>query len=384
MFKQYFSLLLISTHVCFSQIQTFYVKPIQTNSQYAPNEDSSVISINSSNPLNKLFLFIGGTGSSSSKDYPGLRLYVTGLGYHFISICYPDTTSAFSATNDPDSLAYNKFRQELCFGTPLSPYVTIDTLNSIYTRFLNLLNYLKTNYPAQNWAQFLIDSVTINWAKIIVGGHSQGSGHACYLGKYFPVDRVLMFSGPNDYSNYYHNSANWIRQPGVTPATKHFAYLSLNDEVVPFSSQYQVLKGLGLLNPCDTIDVDNLAAPYNNAHGLYTLQTPGIAVLYHNVPIKVSSINTAVWNYMLSTPTTNFINTISNNDNIQIFPNPATDHITITSYYPIGSYSIIDIKGKVIKTGFELSKYSDIDISHLNSGIYFFISTIGKKMIVKN
>ena len=35
-----------------------------------------------------------------------------------------------------DSLAFDKYRQVFAFGTPLSDIVSVDTLNSIYTRTL--------------------------------------------------------------------------------------------------------------------------------------------------------------------------------------------------------------------------------------------------------
>ena len=91
--------------------------------------------------------------------------------------------AAASLANDPDPLVFDKYRQEACFGTPVSDDVAIDSLNSIHTRAVNLLLYLDLTYPADNWGQYLATSVTLDWSRIIVGGHSQGSGHACYLAK---------------------------------------------------------------------------------------------------------------------------------------------------------------------------------------------------------
>ena len=96
------------------------------------------------------------------------------------------------------------------FGTPVSDVVDVDGLNSIYTRILKTLEYLTDNYPDHNWGQYLQRSGGIEWSKIIIGGHSQGSGHAAYIAQKFLVDRVLMFSGPNDYSNYYSDTAPWV------------------------------------------------------------------------------------------------------------------------------------------------------------------------------
>jgi predicted esterase len=55
-------------------------------------------------------------------------------------------------------------------------------------------------HPFESWAQYLATPDSIDWSNIIVGGHSQGAGHAAYLAKFNSVNRVLLFSGPNDYS----------------------------------------------------------------------------------------------------------------------------------------------------------------------------------------
>ena len=231
--KRYILLLqFLFCFICYGQVTTYYVQPIQTDASYSSTEDSSAISINSTTSINKLFLFIGGTNSSSSKDYNALRLHTAKLGIDFINLSYLNSVAAASLKNSNDSLAFNKFRQEICFGTANSDAVLVDSLNSIYTRTVKLLKYLKSTRPSENWSQYLLGDNTMDWSKIIVGGHSQGAGHAAYLAKKYRVERVLLFSGPNDYSDHFSNSANWLRQPGKTPVINHFAYLSLNDEVV--------------------------------------------------------------------------------------------------------------------------------------------------------
>lgn len=127
---------------------------------------------NTSNNLNKRFLFLGGTGSST-KSYQTISNFAANLGYDVINLSYPNAVAAASLSNNSDSLVFDKYRHEVCFGTPLSPQVTVDTLNSIYTRTLNLINYLHTTYPTQNWDQYLTGPTTLNWDKIAVGGHSQ-------------------------------------------------------------------------------------------------------------------------------------------------------------------------------------------------------------------
>jgi pimeloyl-ACP methyl ester carboxylesterase len=197
-----------------------------------------------------------------------------------------------------DKLIFDRYRDEVCFGNQVSTVVAVDALNCIVTRATKLLLYLKKTYPAQNWGQYLTASNTIRWDKVVVAGHSQGSGHACYIGKKNRVERVVMLSGPNDYSTYFNSPANWLSQPGQTPLTKQFALLHTRDEIVPFEYQVANLKGLGILAANQVpVLADNLTAPYSNARVL-SLNTP--AASFHSATVGANSVLPAIWQYMLT------------------------------------------------------------------------------------
>src|SRR6187549_3620168 len=170
-------LLFVTATTGFSQINTFYVNPILTDTSYAAGQDSHLVVRNTTTTLHKLFLFIGGTGSST-QGYQTISNFAGNLGFDVINLSYPNTVSAASLANSSDSMVFNNYRQEVCYGTPLSPDVTVDSLNSIYTRTIKLIHYLNATYPTQNWSQYLITPTTLDWSKIAVGGHSQGGGHA--------------------------------------------------------------------------------------------------------------------------------------------------------------------------------------------------------------
>lgn len=367
----------------YSQTQTFHVKPHDIDTNYTLNQDSNKIVVNTGGSNNKLFLFIGGTGSNTSQ-YSGLVNRAAYLGYVVINLSYPNSVAAASMKNSTDSLVFNKFRQEICFGTPLSNDVTVDTLNSIYTRFFKLLTYLDTTDISHNWGQYLVNTTTIDWSKIAIGGHSQGAGHAPYLAKNYLVDRVLMFSGPNDYSDHFNNSANWLRTPGTTSITKHYSYLSLNDEAVDYAKQFTNIIGLGMLQNDDSTYIDNISSPYNNSHCLYTTQTPGLVLINHNVPVKNNATNRAVWDYMLTDVTTVGVSEVTEL-NISVYPNPSSSIITVTSNKNINHFKLIDIKGTVLieKNNININS-TKIDISELTPGIYFIKNNSQIIRVIKN
>lgn len=273
------------------------VQPIQTDGNYAAADKKHYVVRNTQKHLNKLLLFIGGS-SSNPADYNLISDHGATIGLDVINLSYPNEVAAAPLGSSSDKFIFDNYREEVCFGTPVSNAVTVDVFNSITTRATKLIQYLKATYPAQNWGQYLTAANTLQWSKIIVAGHSQGSGHACYLGKKNLVDRVVMFSGPNDYSSYYAAAGNWLTVSGQTPLTKQFALLHTQDEIVPFSNQVVNLKGLGLLeaNQNPTL-VDNLLAPYSNAH---VLSLNILALSNHSSTVGGNALLPNVWTYLFT------------------------------------------------------------------------------------
>ncbi|MBE9511697.1 MAG: T9SS type A sorting domain-containing protein [Bacteroidetes bacterium] len=338
----------------FSQLQTFYVSPNQTDPNYT-TQDSNYIARNTSTQIDKLFLFFGGSFSSPG-NYKFICKVAANLGYNAISLCYPNSVPVYPLGSTADSLVFDKFRQEICFGTPQSIFVSVDTLNSIYTRILKLIQYLSVTYPSQNWEQYLLSPTTLDWSKIVVSGHSQGSGHSAYLAKFFQVERNVMFSGPNDYSSHYNRSAHWLRQAGVTPTSKQFVFLHLRDEAVPFSQQFENISGMGMLQTNDTNIIDNVLPPYSNSHCLYSNIEPSVSGKYHSstcvgIYTPMDSGDTVflpVWQYMLTTSvTTGTINLKAEIPETRIYPNPTTGIFAIEGEI-IKSVEIINITGQTV------------------------------------
>ena len=57
--------------------------------------------------------------------------------------------------------------------------------------------------------------------------------------------------------------------------------------------------------------------------------------------------------------------------NINMFPNPATDKLTVTSLYELESYKIYDILGKLVSQGTANGNVTDLDVSAFQTGLYF-------------
>jgi len=76
----------------------------------------------------------------------------------------------------------------------------VDPANSITARVGKLLEYLDGENPSKGWGDLYTagsDPEPI-WSKLIVMGHSQGAGHAAYLGQTKELMGAVMISGPQD------------------------------------------------------------------------------------------------------------------------------------------------------------------------------------------
>jgi hypothetical protein len=175
----------------------------------------------------QLLLMIEGTGDLATRMRPIDSCFAT-MGFHVISIDYPNNVISTTCSNSTDSSCFDDFRQEINFGTPVSAVVQVDSANSIVNRLSKLLVYLAKQDPAGGWAAFLKGNQP-RWDKIVIAGHSQGAGHAAYLGKCFKLAGVLMFSGPQDYLKVFHHPARWQYRKGLTQSARQFAFLHIND-----------------------------------------------------------------------------------------------------------------------------------------------------------
>lgn len=277
---------------------SFTVSPSLTDAQYATTQPLHYVVRNNTIHLDKLFLFIGGTDSAPD-DYAFFLDHAGKVGLDVLSLSYPNSVPAAALSNIPDSTVFDTYRNEICFGSSVSDQVTVDTLNSIHTRAVKLLIYLDVNYPSQNWGQYLTSENELNWSKIVVGGHSQGAGHAAYFAKKYEVSRVTMFSGPNDYSTYFSKPADWLTQDGATPVSKFYALLHVGDELVPYSFQVANLRALGMLGMGESPTLsDALAFPFNNANAL---SVNILSSSNHNSTIGDNPLLPKIWTYILVT-----------------------------------------------------------------------------------
>jgi pimeloyl-ACP methyl ester carboxylesterase len=274
-----------------AQVQTIRVAPGSTSPDIRAIHGNHVAYLSKSHEKNKLVLMIVGTGGLATDDY-AFDSSVASMGYHVISLDYNNTVITTACSDSKEPACFNEFRQELVFGTPVSRQVEVDSANSIYNRFTKLLAFLAKTFPQQGWDRY-ISQDRVQWQNIIVAGHSQGAGHAAFLGKHFPVSRVLIFAGPQDYLNNFNMPAGWLSEKGLTAGSQVYAFLHLRD---PFDFNKQLAGCMKILgaSAADTARVQPGVPVRGNHH---ILVSDIITTNPHGSVVDRQFRN--VWNYML-------------------------------------------------------------------------------------
>ena len=247
----------------------------------------------------RLFLFLSGTGDKAEGSLTIDSAYA-GWGYHAISLDYEDNVVAVSNAHSLDSTSFDRYRDAIVTGAPVSTQIKVNPANSILNRFQKLLLYLVKEDPNGGWGEFVANGQPV-WNHIIVAGHSQGSGHAAYIGKLFRVDRVLMFSGPQDYMDDLHAPAPWLSRKGATPPSRFFAFLNLED---PLNVHHQIANCIALMDiskPATPMDMPGLMVkPGEVIDGNYQILINDFPTKQHHGSTLFPQFEN-VWKYMATT-----------------------------------------------------------------------------------
>lgn len=238
-----------------------------------------------------LIFMIQGTGASASDYLPVDKVFAE-MGYHVIGVDYMNDVISTVCLHSKDSACAGDFRKEIITGDQVSNVVQVDSANSLLNRFKTFLQYLIKTDPKGDWHEFMAHNKPV-WKDIIVAGHSQGAGHAAYLGKMFKVNKVLIFSGPQDYLETLNMPAPWLSMKGATPADRYYAFLNLRD---PFHIHYQILnceKLMDIHQP-DTLTV----SPGVPIQGSYHILVNNIKTKYPHISTMFPKFKNA-WAYML-------------------------------------------------------------------------------------
>jgi len=309
-----------------NEVAAVAVRPSQTDPEIRTFDDphylmvdrSIVVGHDPSKPADRhqLLLWLTGTDGKGN-EIKGFGKLAAELGYHVISLMYPDDVPAAACDNNPDPTAFETFRMAIIRGgqARANPRVTVSIgpHESIESRLTMLLRFIQPRRPREDWGQFLNPDGTIRWSTVAVAGQSQGGGHAALIGIKHEVARVICFGAPKDFSQRLGAPAAWYSEASATPKDRFFAFNHHQDPKGCTPQElWANLTALGLISDGSVADVDSDSAPFGHRRSLYT-SFPLVTVDGQNSPGAMVAHSSAIhpqnaarwhdaWTYLLTEP----------------------------------------------------------------------------------
>jgi len=164
---------------------------------------------------------------------PSRNLFTSALesGNHVLAVAYRSDVAIAQMCDSSRPDCYGASRRTLLTGV-FAPdadgsLADIREDEGIIPRIDQALRILVALRPQAGWDAFIGRATAstpadrIAWQRIIASGHSQGGGHAAYLGKLFPLIRVVQFSSTCDApagvpAPWTAADSGWITSPAAT------------------------------------------------------------------------------------------------------------------------------------------------------------------------
>lgn len=194
-------------------------------------------------------IFLAGTGSAPTFHHPArhwLRRSAS-LGYPSIALSYQwanltdmeKNARAAHSSDDPDEQQrwLADYHKCVVFGGTQPDVHSVHASSSVHGRITSLIKYLAANttgLQGRLWQSLLDPNASsrgdrgYDSSRVVISGHSQGAGHACYYAKYQPFRRAILLSGPQDFlSETAGGMSSWLRSATESSNGDHFATLDL-------------------------------------------------------------------------------------------------------------------------------------------------------------
>jgi hypothetical protein len=209
-----------------------------------------------------LLVFLGGTGSSPSQYHLFCRTAAS-MGYHVLNVDYLNTIPGTVCRSDDDTECYSKYHHEMWFGNNTSEKINVDEANALTNRLTKFLTHLDTAHPEQGWSEY-IKNGSLDYENLVVAGHSQGGGHATFIGYQVRVKKIISVAAPNDFDPEAGHSALWLLQSPATPIEYFYVLNHHRDEIVSPAEQYRIVKEMHLLDLADTVHLSITRRTYES------------------------------------------------------------------------------------------------------------------------
>lgn len=151
-----------------------------------------------------LFLFLPGTNMEPDTQ-ANILLTAASTGYRTIGLSYDNQIKALDACASDNACGNNcrgEMREEVIRGIDVADApIDVASGDAIVVRLYRLLEHLDTIDPSGGWADYYVPTTgsprprDILWENIIVGGFSQGAGHAAMISRHKQVHGLFVIDG---------------------------------------------------------------------------------------------------------------------------------------------------------------------------------------------
>ncbi len=246
-----------------TRIRVEYIDPLQTDPMMTPltdlpdsinrNLDHLIAVPKTLSTDGVLYVHLPGSGGLP-EDYQIITKHAAKIGYHVINLAYPNWPAVRTLIQDQtDPQLPEQIRRERLFGENQTNLIKVTPVDCIENRLVRLLEYNSLQYPDEQWDQFLYENHTLRWDRIVVGGHSQGAGHAAYLAKLYRLRGIILFAGPGDYVKDY-GSAPWLFKENMISSEDMFGFTHRLDPVSRLFFNHQSLLGMDVFGSVQRVD----------------------------------------------------------------------------------------------------------------------------------
>lgn len=205
-----------------------------------------------------LYVHLPGSGGLP-EDYQETTVCAASCGYHVVNLAYPNWPAVRTLIQgSTDSRLPECIRRERLYGEDCTDLVEVSRADSVENRLIQLLQYNHYYHPEEGWDTFVTNG-HLRWDRIVVGGHSQGAGHAAYLAKEHNLAGIIMFAGPGDFVTG-KGPAPWLYYENVTPSDRMYAFTHSLDPVAKGFFTNQRILGLNAFGSMQNVDNNELTA----------------------------------------------------------------------------------------------------------------------------
>lgn len=137
-----------------------------------------------------------------SQNFPSRVLLEEAMTSGFV-VLQPAYHNRYSVNSENECVGSNNVdncaglvRLEKILGEDKTSVVDVPLADGITERIRKLNDYF--NEEGIELPVSILIEDEVNWSQLRIGGHSQGSGHALYIGKYWGSEHLCLFGGPYD------------------------------------------------------------------------------------------------------------------------------------------------------------------------------------------